>query len=220
MSWSQVARPHNYPYIDAKILHFGFSVGLNTMDYSMEKTMRTNRIANDTFILIPDVSKIMPPGFQVQIISDLRLAENLNLRFLPGISFGQRDLSFYRYPDGTKDISMDVNSAFLDFPLNLRYCSVRLNNYRPYVFGGFNFRYDMASKNDEKVFIHIKPADVYFETGLGIDWYLPYFKLGTEIKLGVGLRDLMIYDSTVSPQYMNSLGGLRSYIVALSFHFE
>ena len=115
---------------------------------------------------------------------------------------------------------MDINSAFLDFPLSLRYSSFRLNNYRPYIIGGFNFRYDMASRNDDKVFINIKPADVYFETGVGVDWYLPYFKLGTEIKVGIGLRDLMIYDSTISPQYMNSLGGLKSYIVALSFHFE
>ena len=219
LALSQVERPHNYPYIDGKLLHFGFSVGLNSMDYSMKRTLKTHQMAMDTFILLPDVSKIMPPGFQVQIVSDLKLAENLDLRFLPGITFGQRDMTFYR-PDGSKDISMDINSAFLDFPLSLRYSSFRLNNYRPYIIGGFNFRYDMASRNDDKVFINIKPADVYFETGVGVDWYLPYFKLGTEIKVGIGLRDLMIYDSTISPQYMNSLGGLKSYIVALSFHFE
>jgi hypothetical protein len=214
---SQVERPHNYPYIDGKILHFGFSVGLNSMDYSMKRTLK---MTQDTFRLLPDVSKVMPPGFQVQIVSDLKLAENIDLRFLPGISFGQRDMTFYRLPGGSKDISMDINSAFLDFPLSLRYSSFRLNNYRPYILGGFNFRYDMASRNDDKVYIHIKPADVYFETGVGIDWYLPYFKLGTELKVGIGLRDLMLYDSTINPQYMNSLGGLKSYIVALSFHFE
>ena len=150
LALSQVERPHNYPYIDGKLLHFGFSVGLNSMDYSMKRTLKTHQMAMDTFILLPDVSKIMPPGFQVQIVSDLKLAENLDLRFLPGITFGQRDMTFYR-PDGSKDISMDINSAFLDFPLSLRYSSFRLNNYRPYIIGGFNFRYDMASRNDDNL---------------------------------------------------------------------
>ena len=192
------------------------------MDYSLKRTLRTylDPISKDTIQLVPDVSSVIPPGFQVQIVSDVRLGENLNLRFLPGISFGQRALSFYRLSDGSEDITMDINSAFLDFPLSLRYSSIRLNNYRPYIVGGLNFRYDMSSRNDEKVFIHLKPADIYYEIGVGVDWYLPFFKLGTELKLGVGLADLMIYDSTISPQYMNSLGGLRSYIVALSFHFE
>jgi hypothetical protein len=218
LTWSQVERPHNYPYIDGKALHFGFSLGLNTMDFSMKRTLKHDPISNDT--LIPDVSSIIPPGFQVQIVSDVRLGENFNLRFLPGISFGQRNLSFYYLSNGSKDISMDIGSAFLDFPLSLKYSSNRLNNYRPYIIGGLNYRYDMASRNDEKVFVHIKPGDIYLEIGVGIDWYLPYFKLGTEIKMGLGLRNLMIYDSTMHPQYMNSLGGLKSYIVALSFHFE
>lgn len=123
LTWSQIERPHNYPYIDGKTIHFGFSIGLNSMDYSMKRTLKIHTLPafpNDTLILIPDVSSIMPPGFQVQIVSDLRITENLNLRFLPGISFGQRALSFYRYSDRSMDITMDINSAFLHLELEVK----------------------------------------------------------------------------------------------------
>ena len=54
--------------------------------------------------LYADVSKVQP-GFQVSIVSDLRLADNLNLRFLPGISFGAREIVFYVDPDPSDNLS-------------------------------------------------------------------------------------------------------------------
>jgi len=217
---SQVKQPQNDPGFDNKTLHFGFSLGLNTMDYYLDRTLETYETAVDTGIYVPDVSSLIPPGFQVQIVSDLKLGENFNLRFLPGICFGQRSIAFYRQSDTLEDITMHIGSAFLDFPLSLKYRAKRLNNYRPYIIGGLNYRYDMASRNKEKMYLRIRPGDIYFESGIGIDWYLPYFKLGTELKLGVGLRNLLEIGNVDKPQYQNSLQGIKSYIVGLSFHFE
>ncbi len=217
---SQVKKPWNIPGLDGKTIHFGFSIGINSMDYRIKRTLNTYTTPTDTGIFIPDVSSIMPPGFQVQVVSDLRLGDNLNLRFLPGITFGQRSLSFYRLADHSKDISIDMSSAFLDFPLSLKYRAKRLNNYRPYILGGLNYRYNMSSRNVEEIIIQTKPGDLYAEAGIGIDWYLPFFKLSTEIKVGVGLRDILIYKTNDKPRYLNSLDGLRSYIVSFSFHFE
>ncbi len=42
-------------------------------------------------------------------------------------------------PDGVR-----VESSFLEFPLLLKYKGDRLNNVRPYVIGGLNYRYDLA----------------------------------------------------------------------------
>ena len=217
---SQVKKPLNISGFDDKAIHFGFSIGLNSMDFSLKRTMSPYISGTDTLVFVPDLSNIMPPGFQVQIISDLRLGDFFNLRFLPGISFGQRSLNFYRLSDRSKDISVDVSSAFLDFPLSIKYRAVRLNNYRPYVLGGINYRYDMSSRNEEEIIIQTKPGDLYLEAGLGVDWYLRFFKFSTEIKAGVGLRDVLVHHTNNKPQYLNSLDGLRSYIFCLSFHFE
>jgi hypothetical protein len=79
----QVERPRNLTAFDLKRIHFGFTVGLNVMDVGITR----NYEAPD--FLYADPSKLLP-GFQVSIVSDLRLNENWNLRFLPGISFGSR----------------------------------------------------------------------------------------------------------------------------------
>ncbi len=104
--------------------------------------------------LYADLSHLQP-GFQVSIVSDLRMNKNWNLRFLPGISFGSREIYFYEYTDGmvgeVKEINrvdnpVPLGPAFLDFPLHLKYRSDRDANYRPYLVGGLNFRYDMSAK--------------------------------------------------------------------------
>ena len=58
--------------------------------------------------------------------------------------------------------------------------------------------------------------------GFGVDNYLQYFKYSTEIKLAVGLRNVMVTDKDhpSEPYYANSIAGLRSFLVMLNFHFE
>jgi len=217
LSFGQVKRPQNLPgYDDNKNLHFGFSVGLNSMDLSVDRSMVNN--------LYPDVTNI-GYGFQVQIVSDLRLSKNFNLRFLPGISFGERNVSFYDLTDSTLVNEMSIESSYLDFPLYIKYRAKRLNNVRPYLLGGVNFRYDMSSKKsydaEKNVYIRLKPGDVYMEFGVGIDLYLQYFKFSPEIKISKGMFNVLVDDTSAGfEQYFNSIDKLNSYIVMISFHFE
>jgi len=50
----------------------------------------------------------------------------------------------------------------------------RLNNVRPYVIGGFNFRYDLAGKKEfddtKAIYLRIKRPDLYYELGAGMDF--------------------------------------------------
>ena len=48
---------------------------------------------NDTSFLIPELNDLVP-GFHVGIVSNLKLNEYVDLRFLPGISLGQRKILF------------------------------------------------------------------------------------------------------------------------------
>jgi hypothetical protein len=216
--FTQVKKPQNDPTYDYKWLHFGFTVGLNTMDFSF------SRPANPP--LFADVSRISP-GFQVSIVSELRLADYWSLRFLPGITFGQRTLSFYEISDTTPvlDRRMEVESNYIDFPLILKYKSKRINNYRPYLIGGITVRYDMAARNDyeedSEVYVRLKKLDLCYELGLGLDNYLQYFKFSTELKISIGFRDMLVHEPALeAPQYANSIQQLNSYVVMLCFHFE
>ena len=101
-----------------------------------------------------------------------------------------------------------------------------MNNYRPYVIGGLSYRIDMSARNgydgDENERILLKKSDFYLEMGFGVDNYLQYFKYSTEIKLAVGLRNVMVTDNPFPSEeyYANSIAGLRSFLVMLNFHFE
>ncbi len=226
--FAQEERPRNLTAFDLKRLHFGFTVGFNAMDLGIKRNYDA-----DGFIYA-DLSHVQP-GFQVSAISDLRLNRNWNLRFMPGISFGSRDLSYYEYVEGQgqgdlvqipdTDNPVAMGPGFLDFPLHFKYRSDRVNNYRPYLVGGMSFRYDMSAKRaydgDSDEYVMLKPADFYLEFGFGVDNYLRYFKFAPEIKFAVGLRNI-ITDEGRPPhlEFVESIDRVTSYIVMLNFHFE
>ena len=227
--FSQVEHPRNLTAFDLKRIHFGFTVGVNMMDVGFTR----NYEAED--FLYADVS-YMQPGFQVSIVSDLRLNKNWNLRLLPGISFGSREIWFYEYEDGVVGDPVDIphvanpvplGPAFLDFPLHFKYRSHRVNNYRPYVVGGLNFRYDMSAKkpgvydSDSEEYLKFKRGDLYLEFGFGVDNYLKYFKFAPELKVAIGLMNMIDPNGrTGHPEFANSIEYARSYIIMLNFHFE
>ena len=226
---AQEERPRNLSAFDLKRIHFGFTVGLNLMDMGFTR----NYAAED--FLYADLSHVQP-GFQVSIVSDARINENWNLRFLPGISFGSREVYFYEYSDGTIGDPVVIphvanpvpmGPAFLDFPLHLKYRSKRVNNYRPYVVGGLNFRYDMSAKkpgvydSDSDEYVKFRRGDVFFEFGFGVDNYLKYFKFAPEVKIAVGLMNMIDPTGrTGHPEFANSIEYAQSYIIMFNFHFE
>jgi len=213
----QVAKVQHDPGYDYKWIHFGFMVGLNTMDFGFKRPS----LVTDT-IYFADISR-PKPGFQVSIVSDLRMGDRLSLRFLPGITFGVREFSFYD-EDGLIS-RQTVESNFLDFPLLVKYKSWRVNNYRPYIVGGVDLRYDMASRKDYEVngpYIRLHPMDFFVELGFGIDFFLQYFKFSPELKVSAGFRDVLVHDPAggINSCYVNSIERLNSYLVMLCFYFE
>jgi len=222
--FAQQNRALNYQEIDHKRLHFGFTLGVNTLDF---KVNASRKVIGSNETVVPELN-VLSPGIHVGAVSSLKLLEHWHLRFLPGITLGQRAVLFYRgQTDGNKplDKEMAIESTFIDVPLLLKYSSVRVNNFRPYLIGGGNFRYDMARNKDfnedEQIYIKLKPMDVCYELGFGIDWYLPYFKLSTEVKYSVGVMNVASPDAAVDePEYANSIESLNSRLFMVSFHFE
>ncbi len=215
---AQKAKPKNDSNYDERLLHFGFSMGANTMDFNARMNpLDTNNLTAEVVTL--------KPGINIQIVMDYRPATYFDIRFLPGVTFGQRNLNFYK--DGVLyNDNQQIESSFLEFPLLLKVKGMRLNNSRPYIIGGLNFRYDLAAKKefDEQslVYLRLHRADLYYEAGAGIDFYLPYFKLTIEAKMSNGIRDMIVHESPhpYNPEFVNAIQSLKSQIWTLSFHFE
>jgi hypothetical protein len=217
--FGQKQKPKNESWYDEKLLHFGFSLGFNTMDFNI--TPSQEYLMQDS--LYPEVS-ILNPGINIQIVTDLRPARNMDIRFLPGVSFGQRVIRYYKNTELYND-DQRLESSFLEFPLLLKYKGVRLNNVRPYVIGGLNYRYDLAAKKeldeDKPVYIRLKRPDLYYEVGTGLDFYLTYFKLSVELKMSNGIRNILVDDPAPGhTQYNNAIERMKSQIWVLAFHFE
>ena len=213
----QFTRPINIPRFDNDKLHFGFTLGLNRMDFTINNS-------GDFFTLdsVYAVENQSMMGFNLGIISDLRLNQHWTLRFLPGLIFGQRNMEYLVVKDDKLITKiMKIESTFLDFPLVFKYRAQRINDYRPYLLAGGSYKFDLAAqkeiKEEEKPKIRLKRSDFYYEIGFGIDYYLPYFKLSTELKFSVGILNMIKPDNT---QFTGAIEKMNSKMIILSFHFE
>ena len=165
------------------------------------------------------------PGFTVGIVSSLRLHKDFDLRFLPGMSFGERKLT-YNYPVFNinnyerNQRTYSIKSTYIDFPLLVKYKARRINNDRPYVIFGGAYRQDI-SKTAQDDLVKLKSGGFYAEVGGGWDHYFPFFRFSVEAKFSFGITDQL---GPLPEQqrlfYAQSIKSLRSNIFTLCFHFE
>jgi hypothetical protein len=201
------------------------------MDFNINPSKSTVPASDPAAYLLPEVS-VLNPGINIQIITNLHLAKYFDLRFLPGVSFGQRNIRFYQFQRSNDSLlgsyrgeeQQRLESSYLEFPLALKYKGARLNNVRPYVLGGINYRYDLAGKkeldDEKKIWLRLKRSDIYYEAGAGLDFYLRYFKLSVELKMSNGIRDVLVHNPERNPEFVNAIDKMRSQIWILAFHFE
>ena len=221
--FAQKKKVRHDPVYDKKPVHFGFTVGLNTMDFNVTLSDKFYDRAFEYDSLYADVSRLSP-GFNVGIVSNFKLNEYFDLRILPGITFGQRTISYHKNEKIFSDDNK-IESSFLEFPMIIKYKSKRINNFRPYLIGGVNYRIDLAARKEydemDKVYMRLRRSDIYYEVGFGIDFYNRWFKFSTELKLAVGMFDMLIHDpATSKPHFVTAIDKLQSNLWLISFHFE
>ena len=223
--FAQKQQVQNLPQLDKKKLHFGFTVGTNLMDFTIDKA--DNFFDESEFNQIYAIENVPNAGFHLGPVSNLRINDNFHLRLLIDLSFGQRNLTYWHVEDTTSanpNLSkhlMKLSSTYIEFPLLLKYKSMRLNNISPYLLAGMNPKIDLAAQkkiNDNEIpKIRLNRYDLAYELGFGIDFYLPYFRFSTELKYSVGLFNAVVPDGT---QYTDAIKRMNSRMWMISFHFE
>lgn len=219
ISAQQDKKVANLRSFDERPLHFGFLIGFNAMDFRVYNSGQP--LGENGERMYADVVHLKP-GLNIGIVSSYKLRPNLNLRFLPGISFGQRDL--YYFDEETNEIQeepLKIKSTFLEFPLLLKYNALRMHNAKPYLIGGVNMRYDLAKNRQDRLLLN--SLDGYFEAGAGFDFYMTYFRLSVELKASIGMANVLNPAGTgelLDQPYTDALDALRSRIFHLTFYFE
>jgi hypothetical protein len=220
LAFPQQRRIQNMPSYDDDIIHFGFILGYNSADFVAVNIKDFHAV--DT---VYDITPAASSGFNLQIVTNLRLGENFDLRFLPGLSFAQRNLNYTLMLNGAQVpgvVTKSVESTFVEFPLNLKFKSNRINNFRMYLIGGFKYSLDLASRKEDKNSrdkqpVKIENTDYGYEIGVGMDIYLVYIKMSPEIKMFTGMKNLIVKDEYL---YSSTLEKLYSKIFTFSLTFE
>lgn len=212
-----LAQSGNLPYYDDRFFHFGFSLGINMMDYSLtpSKDSTTYKAADSSHI----------PGFSVGIITDMRLNRYLNLRFIPTLNIGEG--LFHYSSSGGFDKTLNVTSIPVTLPIYLKYSAERKYNYRPYLIWGGGCYVDLGRKTTEDLVL-LKPFNYFTEFGVGCDIYFSFFKLSPELKFAIGFNNMLTpasqRDSGIITSenefYTTALSGITSRMLTLTFNFE
>ncbi len=206
-------------YYDEAV-HFGFTMGLNRANFLIQPAAHFERF--DSLKTVQSDSKF---GFNLGIISDLRLHKYITLRFVPNLSFAERNLQYYF--EGMKDTiikTKKIESTFLNFPLDLKLRSKRVKNFGAYILAGAGYSLDLASKrkvvnntNPNEQIVKLKRDDFSYEMGVGSEFYFMYFKFAIEAKLSIGMQNVLVKDNTI---FSNSIDKLNSKMLLFSITFE
>lgn len=217
--FSQKTKVENLKRFDEKLLHFGFSLGINTGQFSLHR--KAPQIGDS----LQSIDVVNQSGFNLGIVSSLHMSNSFSLRFVPSLVFSQRNLDFtFRAKNGKNYlIQRQVESTYIDFPLLIKYRSIRLNNFAAYIIAGGKYSLDLASnenvKNEDinEDIIKLASKSSSAEIGIGTDFFLPYFKFSMEIKMSYGLEDVLIHDDTF---LSNPIDKIVPKMFIFSLHFE
>jgi len=219
---AQERKIQNRPFLDDRVWHYGFLVGFNIQDMAIANNgfpyINENGIVEYWYADVPEYI----PGFSVGILGEIKANEWLSVRLIPTMHFGDKKVVFKEQRTG-KSVEQYLKSTLLSVPVDFKVSAQRFNNYRPYVVTGVAPSFDLTVKKGKELLV--KPSDMMFEVGMGIDLYYPYFKLIPELKFCFGLNDLLERDRTDLKEdsmlkYSKSISEVRSRMITLTLYFE
>lgn len=204
---------------DTKPYYFGLSL---SAVYSRFHIEHSSSFLQQDSILVAEPGNA--PGISLRLVAGLNLSERFELRFNPGLIFTDRPIIYqlkYRDPEFGYEMKKSVESIITTFPINLKFKSDRIGNFRVYMLGGGKVDMDLASnaqkrKADDQV--KIKKLSYGIEAGMGFNFYRKSVTITPEIKISNGLNDL--HERNPNLQYSRVLDGIRSRMIIFSLHLE
>jgi Outer membrane protein beta-barrel domain len=203
---------------DAKPYYFGITLGGNLARFHVDNHPRF--LEHDSVLVAEPLNS---GGFSLGLLVTGRLSDRFEARFNPQLMFTERNL-FYKlkYPDfGQTDIIKKVESVIVNFPLQLKFRSDRIGNFRVYMLGGVKADIDLASNASARKaedLVKIKKYDYGVEAGVGFNFYFESFILSPEIKISNGQGNIHSRDASL--KYSNVFDRIQSRMIVFSIHIE
>lgn len=225
-----------------KIFRFGFTLGINEINFNINNYNQIGNnpafhepvalnqdieINNNSCLNAQSNNLISAPGIKIGFISELKLNDNMGLRFIPGIIFWEKTINFNIPVIDINNPSLienyyKVSSTFLDFPFLIKYNNIKYWHGKPYIVFGGSYQRNISESSKEDI-IRLSNYVLNAEIGIGLDKYFKLTRYSIELKASVGLNNILMDTSTpVSQQkvYSQSIKSIKSNMVTLSFMFD
>ena len=222
LGFSQLRDGINQSDHDEKDFHFGINIGINRSHFNF--THHPLFLQRDSVMVVESVNST---GLNLAWLVEKRISDHFAIRTFPlDLTFTEKAFEYVlKYPDrvGGEDslTSKKVQSISMSLPVQLKFCSDRIGNFKVYMLGGLKAEYDMAANAGARKaenLIKLNRFDYGIEAGLGFHFYYPYFVLTPEIKMGWGLSNLHSRDPNL--KFSNVIDKVNSRTVTFSITVE
>ena len=227
--FAQTERVEYIPTFDRKLIHYGFYLGINQNDFKLNFTDKQipNPDFPGSFYDKPNATVVVNGGFNVGLIADLRLHKNLNLRLEPGLVSNTKKIVFNHLINSSipQDSIREIGSTYLHVPFVFKFSTNRYKNIRPYILGGVSYDYNFSSneKNQEDNSageFRMKTHNFMYEIGVGVDFYMYYFKFSPSIRGVFAMNNEIKYDNDLNSRWTAPINFMGTRGVFLNFAFE
>jgi hypothetical protein len=203
----------NLENFDKQRVYWGYFLGFSNFDFKVDYKTPGQ-----------DINVVGNTGFNVGLVGVLRLQEYVELRFEPGLYYASRTLTYQGFTSDV-DALREVKATYIDFPLLVKFSSLRTGNVRPYLVGGVSATLNLSSNskskddNSEQRF-RVKPWTQNYQLGFGIDLYFEYFKFSPSIRGVFGFNDELIRDDDPNSPWTGNIESMKTRAVLINFTFH
>lgn len=219
-SYSQKGKPKNLSDFDERPYHWGFILAYNTSSFYLDRAPSDYTFSDSLFSVNPEAVS----AFAVGPIASLDISPNFHIRSGITLAFQDRNMIYdFWIKDTLETIKKKVHSVYTEIPLHLKLRTNRINNYAIYALGGIKYGYDWSSQigvketYDYEDVVKISRHNFAYSVGGGFDFFLPYFKFGIDLRLDVGINNVIIKNNTY---FSNPIESLKTRMFIISFTFE
>ena len=207
---------------DDKKIRFGINLGVNRSHFSF--THHPIFLQQDSIMVIESINST---GINLAWLVNIRLSEHFDVRTYPvNLTFTEKNFQYNLptpdTPDGENFVTeKKIQSISLTLPIQLKFTSDRIDNFKVYMMAGVKGEYDLASNAGARKaenLIKLKRLDYGVEAGLGFHFYFPMFVLTPEVKMGWGIGNLHSRDKNL--KFSNTIDKINSRIISFSLTVE
>jgi len=209
----------NNENFDKPMLSYAYFLGFNVYDYNIDY------VSN-----IKDIQVLKSAGLNVGLVGNFRVNDFIDIRLEPGLVISKRELNYSNsYFNGIsfqeKDLTREIQSTFVHIPLLIKLSAKRINNFKPFIIGGFSTALNLSSQEDNPEdnssnTFRVTKNNLYYELGIGIDLYLTWFKFTPSLRGVFSMQNELVNDIDPNSRWTKNITQMETRGLFINFTFQ